>query len=350
MARGSPTALSLGPGYLYIGAMGRVEPTDLITPWASVDLGWGALGSCADAEPEILTRRGWLTHDQVIEGDECLGLSQADGIARWQPILKMNRFPAMPQGREMISMTSWGHSSLTTPNHRWLVDRRPTDKPELVTGSRGRKWGRVITTTEDLLWADHIPVAAPVANLPDEPKYADAFVELLAWFVTEGSINRHGTVSVYQSPTANPGNCASIRAALDSLFGPARASMRSPRKAAPPAWREGVNKSCAVFYLNKAASDIVLAAAPGKMIQPEFVSSLTLGQLHLLLATAIKGDGWHEHFLSQRSRDRLDAFQMAASLTGQFSTLRDIPNCGSPNWVLNVLGNRTLRTQLGLPQ
>src|SRR5260221_10422818 len=51
----------------YIGAMGRVEPTDLITPWASVDLGWGALGYCADEETEILTRRGWLTHDRSEE-------------------------------------------------------------------------------------------------------------------------------------------------------------------------------------------------------------------------------------------------------------------------------------------
>jgi len=44
MARGSPTALSLGPGILYAGAIGRVEPTDLITAWTSVDAGWIALG------------------------------------------------------------------------------------------------------------------------------------------------------------------------------------------------------------------------------------------------------------------------------------------------------------------
>jgi hypothetical protein len=44
MARGQPTALALGPGYLFAGALGRVEPADLITPWASVDAGWVALG------------------------------------------------------------------------------------------------------------------------------------------------------------------------------------------------------------------------------------------------------------------------------------------------------------------
>jgi len=44
MARGSPTALALGPGYLYAGALGRVEPTDLVTTWVTVDAGWVALG------------------------------------------------------------------------------------------------------------------------------------------------------------------------------------------------------------------------------------------------------------------------------------------------------------------
>jgi hypothetical protein len=43
-ARGNPSALALGPGYLYIGAMGRVEPTDLVTAWATVDAGWVLLG------------------------------------------------------------------------------------------------------------------------------------------------------------------------------------------------------------------------------------------------------------------------------------------------------------------
>src|SRR5215475_15288613 len=43
-ARGNPQALSLGPGYLYLGAMGRTEPTDLSTAWATVDAGWGLLG------------------------------------------------------------------------------------------------------------------------------------------------------------------------------------------------------------------------------------------------------------------------------------------------------------------
>jgi hypothetical protein len=42
--RGNPEAISLGPGYLWYGLLGRIEPTDLVTPWFQVDAGWVALG------------------------------------------------------------------------------------------------------------------------------------------------------------------------------------------------------------------------------------------------------------------------------------------------------------------
>ncbi|SRR6266567_2155900 len=40
MARGTPSALALGPGYLYIAELGTPEPTDLVTPFASVSTAW----------------------------------------------------------------------------------------------------------------------------------------------------------------------------------------------------------------------------------------------------------------------------------------------------------------------
>jgi hypothetical protein len=44
MARGTPQALSLGPGYLYIGPLNTVEPVDLVTPWQGVSPNWLFLG------------------------------------------------------------------------------------------------------------------------------------------------------------------------------------------------------------------------------------------------------------------------------------------------------------------
>lgn len=44
MARGTPAALALGPGYLYIADLGTTEPTDLVTAWTTVSANWKALG------------------------------------------------------------------------------------------------------------------------------------------------------------------------------------------------------------------------------------------------------------------------------------------------------------------
>src|SRR5258708_6828289 len=81
---------------------------------------------------------------------------------------------------------------------------------------------------------------------------------------------RHGAGSTRRPREALPG--AAVR--------PDKAS-RGRRMG--PAWREGVNKGCAVFYLNKPATDVIIQHAPGKIIDPAFVCSLTVSQLRLLL-------------------------------------------------------------------
>jgi hypothetical protein len=48
MARGSPTGLALGPGYLFAAPLGTAEVTDLTTPgvpgWTAISAAWLALG------------------------------------------------------------------------------------------------------------------------------------------------------------------------------------------------------------------------------------------------------------------------------------------------------------------
>ncbi len=44
MARGTPGALALGPGTLYIAELGTTEPTDLATAWTTVDSDWKQIG------------------------------------------------------------------------------------------------------------------------------------------------------------------------------------------------------------------------------------------------------------------------------------------------------------------
>lgn len=48
MARGTPGAIALGPGILYIAPLGTAEPTDLTTAWTTVDPAWAQLGYTDD--------------------------------------------------------------------------------------------------------------------------------------------------------------------------------------------------------------------------------------------------------------------------------------------------------------
>ena len=123
-----------------------------------------------DEETEILTADGWKTVHDLRVGDEVLTLNHETGMSEWLPALEVCVFPA--ERRELILIEGRGHSSLSTPDHRWPV----------INGSGNRVW----KTTETLACHSKIPLAAMCASLPQEPKYADAFVELVAWFWTEG--------------------------------------------------------------------------------------------------------------------------------------------------------------------
>lgn len=41
---GNPNKVKVGPGLLYINTVGATEPSNLTTPWSTVDAGWTAIG------------------------------------------------------------------------------------------------------------------------------------------------------------------------------------------------------------------------------------------------------------------------------------------------------------------
>jgi hypothetical protein len=270
---------------------------------------------CVDDQTEALTRQnGWIRGDKLRVGDEVWTLNHQTGLAEWQPVRDIYRADVVDEPmRELESRT---HSSLTTLNHRWPITReRNRDKQTHVV----REW----TTTEELTYAAHVQLAAPAAQLPDTAKYADALVELVGWFWTEGNIGR--TVTIAQSHTVNADRVARIRAALTTLYGPAR-NLRSDRDT--PGWSEAVqaNESShggpvTVFRLNKAAAAPLLDVAPGKRPTTEFVCALTRAQLELFLDVSAQGDGHHYRAgkldVWQRDPSALDAFELALILSGR---------------------------------
>lgn len=329
---------------------------------------------CTTAGTRIMTRDGWKTHDRLTEGEDVLTLDHATGLTEWQPLLKVNRWDVTDE--PMVTIAGRRHGSTTTLGHRWPI----------LSGQAHRR-GRAWTTTAELMRGaqaagadtqrhEYLVLAAPCADLPTEPKHADALVELVAWYYTEGDLGiRPGRntprVVIHQSHPANPGNCARISRALTALFGPAcerfdaggryatpesvarraeakRLRAEHPRMSAAeigrrlgvsgtmacrylkedarlrddvPRWRErhdggGITR----FLLNATAAEVVTEHAPGRVVRAEFVQQLTAAQLELFIRTSVLGDGHDLRgtlVFGQKDPRMCDAFELACILSGR---------------------------------
>ncbi|MEU2724080.1 hypothetical protein [Streptomyces smyrnaeus] len=88
--------------------------------WNARNPSSGAYGipQCVDLNTQILTRRGWLTHDQVRVGDETIGYNQSTGRSEWTRVTDVHH--GVGELRR-FGTSLW--SAVSTPNHRWLVER-----------------------------------------------------------------------------------------------------------------------------------------------------------------------------------------------------------------------------------
>ena len=244
---------------------------------------------CVDADTEALTSQGWKRYTDISAGDLVYTLG-SDGQACFQPVEAMNVFPKSTYRMREITTTS--HCSLTTADHRWLVQRR----------DGALHW----RTTETLLPEDKIVRAAPSSDTPDEPKYSDAFVRVVAWFWTEGYKDDKRLV-ISQSARANPHHCRMIEAALDRVS---------------EHWNVQVKENGQAQYrLDQSASAAVLSVTgQDKAPTADFLMSLTQAQMEMFINVCIDGDG-HRHpdgaaFFNQTSKHSVSMFEMACAIAG----------------------------------
>lgn len=314
---------------------------------------------CVDRETEILTRRGWLAYDEVKVGDFAWSLNPETRKAEWKPVTHLNIQHVVD--KDMVSMEVHGHSSLTTKNHSWPV-----------IADYGNKF--VWTTTEEMNTNHNILYAAEPSGLPEEPAYSDEFVELVAWFWTEGWWgNNSGTnpvAHISQSTEYNPDNCERIERCLEVVYGPSgpmystkggdaetvakavemyRAGSklldiqeetgvthhtvlkwhRLDRLPSTSRWafHDYKNRGVRCYSLGRFSSEDFLdvcSVAPDKVVTEEFLLSLTRNQLELFIEVSLLGDGCVKATNSawtQASIDRVRMFEMACVLSGKaFST------------------------------
>ena len=261
---------------------------------------------CLDDQTEVLTRRGWLSCDDVKVGDAAYSLNVDSGLAEWRPITALHVYDREPT--EVVACEGKNLDFVATLGHKWPV-ASPTGQRHWVTSSTFRS-------------TDRVQMAARWANVPEVPTYSDAFVELVAWFWTEGHIDKPGTyVDITQSHRVNAGHCARIRRCLESCYGPAVDGFRrNGRTAAAVAWRVRRGERNDTFILSASAGAQLVAVAPDRVPSLSFLESLTERQLDLFVETSMDGDGTRTrggHRLTQKRQDQADAFAVACILAGR---------------------------------
>lgn len=323
--------------------------------------GW-IVGPCVDEETEILTQRGWLRFNEVREGDQTLSVNPVTGLSEWDIVEKVLLNPGI---HDVIRMEGYSFSSVSTPDHRWLTQRRMgigyreqgSKLPKslrpiahlLPKTANGWTWRTTSTLTAD----DRIPRAAPCATLPTESKYTDAFVELAAWLWTEGSVEGRdkSTYCIHQSNVVNPENVVRIRRALQEIC-PSPVLSHSRSTIATSYWSETVRSndpSHTVFRLGKVlSSEFRIVFESHKIVAVEFIKSLTAAQLQLFVDVSLLADGTigrgskdgydtEQAIIYQDNEEQLFAVQLACSLLGIPTSLRRRTKDGKNGWVLGLL-------------
>src|SRR5690606_2755590 len=135
---------------------------------------------------------------------------------------------------------------------------------------------------------------------------------------TEGTAGPGRRITLSQSERVNPSKTARIRNALTKLYGHEQRNVHKGRVVGPPTWKETTYNGNVVFVLSVAAAESLREVVIGKekIVDPDFIRSLTHAQLELFIDVSLQADG-HRNTIGQASEQRIRAFEMACILAGK---------------------------------
>jgi len=270
---------------------------------------------CVDEETEILTQHGWKRYSELHEGDMTLGLDRVRNLIVWQPVQRVNVYEY--DG----FLIEWADDidALTTPNHRWLAERR-------IGGSRNyiREMVRTSKAEGEEVAVSQLTRGSRLVLGGGNPRcfahvsiYSDEFVELLGWWISGGSLDEteSGTELsfVCQLNSVKPEHVAEIRG-LQSYF-VARGETFTEQAELP----NGMTR----WYLGTELTSRLSAVAPGKKPTFDFLLSLTYGQavrLFDVLLAANEACGCGEEVRHQDWPERRAFFQALCCMLGKRTT------------------------------
>jgi SAM-dependent methyltransferase len=264
--------------------------------------------ACVDIETEVLTRRGWLRHDEVQVGDEVAGYDLDIGMTSWTRCHGVHRYD---YDGELVTAEARGLSMRVTPNHRTLIhDHR----------GRHRLRGPVEVIDAAQLDKRHaIPRAVEWVENGREKSIGADLAALLGWVSAEGWYgNKRTQVYLSQSASVNAPKVAEIDALLARLGDEPLRTERA-RETYGKSWVE------VQWRLGSALAAEVMRLMPDKLLTVE-LTDVPLHEARPLLAAFVAGDGHARSdgrlWIGQKIRQNLDVLQALAVRLGYNTTLR----------------------------
>lgn len=141
---------------------------------------------CLDEETEVLTERGWMKDEDIMEDDRVLAFNMKDGSMRYLPII--------------------GHISRELSSDEYFCsikgqssDIRVTNKHRMVYDNKRRSGWKIRTAEEiaDMKDGAYLPVSGH-GNFSGVP-LSDDELRFIGWVMTDGSINKvNNAISITQ--------------------------------------------------------------------------------------------------------------------------------------------------------
>lgn len=133
---------------------------------------------CVPLDTRILTRRGWLRHNEVLVGDQTIGYNPKTGRSEWTSVTAVHHYDAAP----VVEMGNNKFRVRSTPNHRWVAE-----KAIQRTHGGAAESVSVFVETKDIGSRHRLRLAAEAdtgEGLPISPNEA----RILGWIMGDGSV------------------------------------------------------------------------------------------------------------------------------------------------------------------
>lgn len=245
---------------------------------------------CADEDTECLTKRGWLSYDEVTTEDFVLSYNNYKSKTEWT---KVTEVYVAPVAEYLNRYSSKGViDALVTNDHRWLVFNKKNKKVYFNRNYNLKK------SEQFIISAEHFNNNNKV--------WSDKIVKLVGWIATDGTYG-NGGMSISQSETWNLDKCKEI----EDLYNGTKTIVSSGH----------------VIYSIVGELRLLLLSIFNtgyKIIPMSFINELTLNQQNMLLETIIKGDGMQTitggFIVSQKIKERRDSIMALGVLCGYTTT------------------------------